>query len=236
MTQPSAKLTKSLTINGQQVTAIVNENVKLGLFSTGRATFTIVSESEPSGLVELHIGYNVKQLTPYFLGVIESKHKTGERWLITCRELIGALSFSASIAIRFATAKMVLDKLSELGITFVTPNAEYINKKAPCFYHTGTGLSVLQQIGKVFNIADYIFQQRPDGQIYVGSWSDSGWATSEINDFAEHVINVKSSTSGELIAIPKLRPGIKLNGRYITEVVLSGNKQLIKWSNKLNNN
>ena len=120
-----------------------------------------------------------------------------------------------------------------MGIRFVTPNAEYITKPVPCFYHHGTGISVLQQLGKVFNISDYIFQQRPDGQIYVGSWQDSGWAKSEINDFAEHPIKVKSSTMGELITIPKLRPGLKLNGRYITEVTLSGNKQQITWSKRL---
>lgn len=125
---------------------------------------------------------------------------------------------------------MVLAELSKLGVSFVTPNAEYLNKQAPCFYHNGTGLSALQQLASVFNIDDYIFQQRPDGQIYVGSWHDSGWSTSEINNFAEHPIKVKSSTSGELIAIPKLIPGLKLNGRYITEVILSGNKQVITWS------
>jgi len=233
VSQPSARLTKVLTIGDQPVTNLINDNIKLGLFITGRATFTVVSDNEPKGLVELQIGYNPNELTPYFLGVIESKHFANGRWFITCRELLGALSFPASIAIRFATAKLVLDKLSELGIKFVTPNAEYINTKVPCFYHNGTGITALQQLAKVFKIESYIFQQRPDGQIYVGSWNDSGWAKSEINDFAEHLIKVKNSTTGELIAIPKLRPGIKLNGRYITEVILSGNKQLITWSSKL---
>ena len=233
--QTSDRLTKVLTIGGKQVNSIVDESVKLGLFSTGRATFSITSDNEPSGIVELQIGYSATKLTPYFLGVIESKHFANNQWLITCRELMGALAFSSPIVIRHATAKMVLEKLSELGVKFVTPNADYINKKVPCFYHNGTGISALQQLGKVFNIDGYIYQQRPDGQIYVGSWADSGWAKSEINDFPEHTIKVKSSTSGELIAIPKLRPGIKLNGRYITEVIFSGNKQLIKWQSKLLN-
>lgn len=231
--QPSAKLTKILTIGGQPVTNIVSENVKLGLFSTGRATFTIIANAEPNGIVELHIGYNTTQLTPYFLGVIESKHFANGRWFLTCREILGALSTPVSIAIRFATAKTVLNKLSEIGIKFVTPNAEYFNQKAPCFYHHGTGITVLQQLGKVYNIKDYIFQQRSDGQVYVGSWHDSGWATSPINNFSEHPLSVKNSSTGEIIAIPNLRPGIKLNGRYITEVTLSGNKQTINWSKVL---
>lgn len=231
--QPSARLTKVLTIGDQQVTNIINDHVKLGLYCTGRATFTVTTDKEPSGLVELHLGYNVDKLTPYFLGVIESKHKSGDQWFITCRELLGALSFPASIAIRFATAKMVLDKLKATGLSFVTPGADYFNQKVPGFYHNGTGITVLQQLGKVFGIDNYIFQQRADGQIYVGSWQDSGWATSEINDFAEHIIKVKTSTLGEIMAIPQLRPGLKLNGRYITDVVLTGNKQQITWANKL---
>lgn len=229
----SNRLTKLLTIDGEPVNNIVNDDVKLGLFSTGRATFTFVSEREPKGLVELQIGYQVDKLTPYFLGVIESKHFANGKWLITCRELIGALSFRASIAIRFATAKKVLEQLAKLGVTFTSPNADYINTKVSGFYHNGTGITALQQVGKVFNIPDFIFQQRPDGQVYVGSWQDSGWSTSEINNFPEHPIKVSSSTAGELIAIPKLRPGVKINGRYITDVTLSGNKQKIKWSNNL---
>lgn len=64
--QPSARLTKVLTIGDQQVSNILNDNVKLALFSTGRATSTVISDKEPSGLVELHIGYNAKQLTSCF--------------------------------------------------------------------------------------------------------------------------------------------------------------------------
>lgn len=232
-TNPSARLTKILTINGQAVENIVTDSVKLGLYVAGRAMFTVVTEHEPQGIVELHIGYKVDNLTPYFLGVIESKHLANGRWFITCRELLGALSFPTSISIRHATAQMVLDKLTELGVEFSTPSAEYLTTKAPCFYHNGTGISVLQQLGNVFNIENYIFQQRNDGKIYVGSWDDSGWAKSEVNDFAEHPIKVSNSTSGELIAIPKLKPGLKLNGRYITEVTLTGNKQQITWASKL---
>lgn len=233
--QSSNRLTKVLTIDGKQVTSIVNDNVKLGLFSTGRAMFTVITNNEPKGLIELHIGYNIDQLTPYFLGVIESQHYSGGRWFITCREFLGALSFPFSIAIRFATANTVLNKLKQIGVDFVTPSAEYLNKKVPCFYHNGTGITALQEIGKVFNIENYIFQQRTDGKIYIGSWNDSGWAKSEINNFSEHPIKVSKSTLGEIVAIPKLRPGLKLNGRYITEVVLSGNKQTITWSKSLAN-
>lgn len=229
----STRLSNTLKIAGQPVTNIVAKTVQLDIASTGRAKFEVVTEQEPRGLVELHLGYTLDNMVPYFLGVIESKHQANGRWYLTCRELLGALSFSAPLAVRHPTIKAVLDELAKLGVEFVTPeNAEYLNKIAPAFYHSGTGIEALRQIGKVWGINDFIFQQRPDGKIFVGSWHDSRWPLAAINDFPEHTITAKSSTTGELIAIPKLRPGIKLNGRYITEVTLINDRMHIRWSNK----
>jgi len=229
----SARLIKVLTIAGTPVVNLVSVSVQLDLFSTGRASFTVITEQEPAGLVELHLGYQVDKLTPYFLGVIESKHQANGRWFLTCRELIGALSFPAPMAIRFATMLDVLNKLAELGLEFVYPDQAYLNTPVPAFYHHGDGISVLRQLGQVYQVPDYIFQQRPDGKVYAGSWHDSGWAGTEINDFSEHPLKVKTSTTGEVVAIPKLRPGLKLNGRYITETTLTGNTQVIRWSKTL---
>ncbi|MCL1123293.1 hypothetical protein [Shewanella surugensis] len=229
----SVKLTKVLTIGGQPVINIVSDHVQLDLFSTGRAIFVVCCESEPSGLVELHLGYQVSTLIPYFLGVIEKKHFSQGMWFLTCRELIGALSFPAPLAIRFATLKHVLSGLSLLGVEFVYPEAEYINNPVPCFHHSGDGVSALRSLGRIYQITDYIFQQRSDGKIYVGSWHDSGWANNPITDFSEHPIVTKTATTGRLLVIPKMRPGIKLNGRYITQVVLSKNTQEITWSKTL---
>ena len=229
----TARLSNSLKIGGQHVTNIVDKTVQLDIASTGRAKFEVVTEQEPSGLVELHLGYTLDNMIPYFLGVIESKHHANGRWYLTCRELLGALSFPAPVAVRHPTIKAVLDELTKLGVEFVTPeNAEYLNKITPAFYHSGTGIEALRQIGKAWGINDFIFQQRPDGKIFVGSWHDSRWPLSAINDFPVHTITAKSSTTGELIAIPKLRPGIKLNGRHITEVTLINDRMHIRWSNK----
>ena len=188
----------------------------------------------------MHLGYRVDNLTPYFLGVIEKKHHSNGKWFLTCRELIGALSFPAPMAIRFATVKDVLTQLSTLGLEFVYPidftnGHDYVNNPVPGFHHHGTGISALRSLGKTYQIPDYIFQQRPDGKIFVGSWHDSRWPAAAVNDFSEHPIKVKSANSGELVVIPKLRPGLKLNGRYIREVTLSGNKQGVTWSKTLLN-
>lgn len=229
----STRLTKLLTIGGIPVTNIVSDSVQLDLFSTGRASFIVVCDFEPTGIVELHLGYKVDNLEPYFMGVIESKYQSAGRWFLTCRELIGALSLPVPIAIRFATMRNVLTKISEIGIELTCPDVDYSDQVVPCFYHHGDGISALRQLANIFQIPDFIFQQRTDGTIYVGSWQDSGWSRSIINDFSEHPIKSTSSTKGELVVIPKLRPGLKLNGRYITETTLVGTKQVIRWSKTL---
>ncbi|MDO6426248.1 hypothetical protein Q4489_04450 [Thalassotalea sp. 1_MG-2023] len=226
----TTRLTKVLLINNEPVKNIVSDTVQLDLFSPGRAIFTVICEQEPKGLVELQLGYKTSELTPYFLGVIESKHQIKNQWILTCRELIGALSFYVPISIRFATAEQVLANIAELGIEFIIPNEEYMKTPVACFYHSGNGISALKQLGKIYQIENYIFQQQNNGKIYVGSWDHSPWAQETIENFDESVINVKNATNGECVAIPKLRPGIKINNRYITETTLTGNKQGLKWS------
>ncbi|KZN61565.1 hypothetical protein [Pseudoalteromonas luteoviolacea] len=226
------RLSDSLHIGGLSVTTVINKQVQLDLNSAGRARFEVITELEPVGLVELHLGYEVSNMKPYFLGVIESKYFANGRWYLTCRELLGALAFSKPFSLRHPTIAQVLDELDE-NIEFVTPAADYMQIKVPMFCHAGTGIEALREIGRVWQIPHYIFQQRPDGKVYVGSWQDSRWAQLTINDFPEHSLKASSSTTGEVIAIPKLRPGLKLNGRYINEVTLSNDRMQIRWSNKL---
>jgi hypothetical protein len=231
----SARLNSILNINGLPAVTVVNKQIQLDLNSTGRAMFEVVTEQTPTGLVELHLGYTVDNMQPYFLGVIESKHQSNGRWFLTCRELIGALSFSAPIAIRHATINQVLSALNN-NIEFITPDnnsADYMQKVVPHFYHSGTGIEALKQIGRVYQIPQFIFQQRPDCKIYVGSWQHSRFAQNSISDYPEHTINATSSTTGTLVAVPKLRPGIKINDRFITEVTLSNDRMQIRWSKQL---
>ncbi|MEI8668887.1 hypothetical protein P4S65_11825 [Pseudoalteromonas sp. B131b] len=104
----STRLSDTLTIGGKPVTSIVTKSVQLDIASTGRAKFEIVTEEVPSGLVELHLGYTLDNMVPYFLGVIESKHQANGRWYLTCRELLGALSFTAPLQFAMQQSKRCL--------------------------------------------------------------------------------------------------------------------------------
>lgn len=226
-------LNKLLRVNNKPVDLIC-DHVQLFLSSPGRALFEIATDDEPAGLIELHIGYKTDDLTPYFLGVIESKRKAGDKWYLTCRELVGALAYAAPVSIRFATLRAVLDEYEKLGITFVTPEIDYVTNHVACFYHDGCGISALRQLGSVFGIENFMFQQQANGQVYVGSWNHSNWSDSPVT-LPDHVFTYSNANSVELMAVPKLRPGLKLNGNFVTSVILNKSQMAIQWSHRLLN-
>lgn len=226
------KLQTLLTIGGEVVTP-AHHNVVLSLRSPGRAVFVVAEDTLPSGLVEFHIGYQDK-LVPYFYGVIESKQQRAGRWFITCRELVGALSFALPIARRHPTLRDVCDEIERAGITIELPDADYASRKIPCFYHSDDGVNALRKLGSAFGITDYIFQQRTNGNVYVGSWHDSGWqAEDKTITTAEHIFKSSNASSATLFAVPYLRPGMKLNQRYVGQVELKETEQSILWSPQL---
>ena len=228
------KLQQRLTINNS-VVEIVDRTTSHDLYSPGRAVFEVITKEAPTGLVELHIGYKDK-LTPYFLGAIESKIKKNNSWLITCRELIGALSFGCDFSLRHPTLRDVLEQINRCGVTCIAPDTKYAQTKIPAFCHVGDGVTALRQIGNAFDISDYIFQQRSGGTIYVGSWHDSNWSQPEnARELPLHVFTSHSAKHAKLVAIPHLRPGIKINDRYVKEVKLVKSQQEITWSQSLSN-
>ncbi len=225
------KLHKLLTIGGNTM-IIAADNINLDLWAPGRAMFTVSQEKEPTGLVEYSIGYK-DHLVPYFVGVIESATQTAGAWHLTCRELLGTFaSISKPMALRHPTALDVLNELGPLSLTFLPAEAPYMEKKIPFFYHQGDALSALRQIGKAFDIPNFIVQQRADSRIYVGAWEHSGWQDKPIK-VPDHVFKSQNAASATVLALPQLRPGILLNNKYVSQVTFSGLEQKIVWSHLL---
>lgn len=227
------KLSKALSINNEPVN-MVQDVVQLYLHSPGRATFEVITDEEPKGLVSLHIGYQAGNLQPYFLGVIDRKYQHGERWYLTCRELLGALSFEQPFSLRFPALTDVLDVMATTAGSFETPDKDYTKKPVPAFHHSGDGITALRQLGSVFDIPDYIFQQRTSGTFYVGSWHDSHWAQTPVT-LPAHLFTSSNAVNASFMAVPKCRPGLLLNNRYVLETILNDNTMTITWSHKLLN-
>ncbi|MCO1336851.1 hypothetical protein MO867_21210, partial [Microbulbifer sp. OS29] len=168
------QLHKRLTVNGEPV-SIIDDDVRLDLFSPGRAAFTVGSSTNLTGLVQLDLGYNVNKLQTFFIGyVVNCTNVSADQKKLMCRELSASLSKVVPLAERYVTLSGVLGAVSSLtGLQFVMGTGSYTNNKAPTFYSMGTGFWVMDNLAQVFDIPQCIWQQQGDGKVFVGSWADS---------------------------------------------------------------
>ncbi|WHI46818.1 hypothetical protein [Microbulbifer sp. VAAF005] len=224
------QLHKRLTVNGEPV-SIINDDVRLDLFTPGRAAFTVRSSANLNGLVQLDLGYNPNQLQRFFIGyVVNCTTVNGDQKLM-CRELTAALAKVVPLAERYITLAGVLGVISSLtGLQFVIGTGSYTDNKAPAFYSMGTGYWVMDHLGQAFDIPQYTWQQQGDGKVFVGSWADSYWAGRPLALPSGYTTNFGISNRAKIACIPRLRPGVLLNGHYATKVELSGNYMNLTWS------
>lgn len=118
----------------------------------------------------------------------------------------------------------------ETGMEFKYPDQPYSREKIPLFTHTGSGYQLLHSIGRLFAVPQYIWQQSPDGSVFVGSRAHSRWA-----DKAEH-ITIDSgdfiNQTSQAVSIPihaRIRPACVVNGKHITRVKLERDAYELEW-------
>nr|VFJ42981.1 MAG: hypothetical protein BECKFM1743A_GA0114220_1000338 [Candidatus Kentron sp. FM]VFJ43731.1 MAG: hypothetical protein BECKFM1743C_GA0114222_1000338 [Candidatus Kentron sp. FM]VFK05705.1 MAG: hypothetical protein BECKFM1743B_GA0114221_1000338 [Candidatus Kentron sp. FM] len=212
------------------------EDVRLDLRSPGRGNFTIQGETLPNedvNLVQFRLGY--PKLGPYHLlfnGYVERIEPIDKRHaIIFCRELTGILRHDIRFALRHVTLREILAKVSALtGLTFVTPDTEYANRKLPTVYSMGTGYNLMDTIGKTLAIPRYLWQLESDGKVFVGSWADSYWANRQITIPDKVLTAHHSNNTVRFAAIPALRPGVRMNNRYVQRLRFSGDEMEIQWT------
>jgi hypothetical protein len=225
------QLHKRLTVNGE-VVPLIDDDVRLDLFSPGRAAFKVRSTSTLKGLVQLDLGYNPNQLQRFFIGyVVNCTAIDSDQKKLLCRELTASLAQLVPLAERYVTLAGVLGVVSAMtGLQFVTGTGSYTDNKAPAFYSAGTGYWVMDHLGQAFGIPQYTWQQQGDGKVFVGSWSDSYWAGRFLELPMGFATNFGIANRARVACIPRLRPGVFLNGSYITKVELTGNFMNLAWS------
>ena len=74
----------------------------------------------------------------------------------------------------------------------------------------------MDELAQAFSIDDLFWQQQGNGQIYLGSWKDSHWADKPITIANELMTNHTANKSVKIPAIPKLKPGVVVNGPSIS--------------------
>lgn len=219
-----------LKINGERV-ALVSHDVALNAMMPGRATFTVESAKPLSGVAFFSFGVDGRQQHGHFYGYIERSVPAGRGvQTIFCREKSNMLEMPVPLALRNVTLKEVLAKTKEItGLGFALPSADYTAKKVPHFINTGNGFHLIKAIADVFGISGYLWQQRRDGLIYVGSWKDGHWSDTPIHIPAAVLDKQLATQSAEIMAIPGLRPNYLLNDNRLTSVRMVESKMVVSW-------
>jgi hypothetical protein len=227
------KLDRQLNINNTPY-HVIEDRVLLDLDSPGRAQFLIDAGDKPVAakqVVSFTLGYAKHDtMQRVFLGFVESVNTVDKRQKLFCRELSAVLYAPLRLDLRHVTMQEVITDIhTKTGLTFSVGDGAYSSKKVANFYNLGNGYQAMQSMARVFGITDYIWQQQGHGVIYAGSWQDSRWADLPIDVPAEMFTEHLSNNSAKLVAIPALRPGVKLNGNIVTKVDFSGNQMVVTW-------
>lgn len=226
------KLHKSLSINGSTYD-LVSDEVRLDLRNPGRAKFLIRSSKPLRGLVTLDIGYNDKPLQRHFVGYVERcTPSNSQEQIVFCREVAAILTHPLPMGLRHVNLGEVLSEVSKrTGLRFRVPDAPYAKVKTPYFYSLAAGIQTMDSLAQVFGIADFLWHQQGDGEVYVGSWADSFWGSRPPLQLPVELFdNYLGNRSATIAALPGLRPGASINqGERITSVILSGTEMTLQW-------
>jgi len=229
------KLIKRITVAGVEV-GLVKEHVWLDVSTPGRADFTVRSSTPLSGVVQMWLGVAGRSMMEYFTGIILRTTTVDDfQQRIFCRELTGVLLQVIPVSIRKASMRDILSVYSrKTGLSFLVPDQGYADTPCPAFQTHGSGLHGLDALGSIFGIKDYIWQQQGDGNVFAGSWADSKWADKSVTVPEKFFQDIQLNGTKTMQAAPGLRPGVKLNGEYITSLQLQEHYMVVSCATQLN--
>lgn len=222
----------TLQIDAQTVPVASCELV-IDLSACGRGFITAGTDQDNTGkLIRVDVGYN-EQTLRWFTGYVERDQaaENGFRRMLV-RELVGVFERSWPMSMQHPTLRQVTDKLAaDSGLTFILPEGKaYTDRAIPHFVHSGTGWQLLSNLGRAFAIDDYIWQQLPDGTVWLGQWSDSRFANLPISIPNEYTKAAGAGNSITLPAIPSIRPGVLADNQRITRVALKDDDITLTWT------
>lgn len=221
------KLSTNLTLGGNPV-SLVEHDIVLDLSAGGRAALAIEGSAEKGQTLTVDLGYN-GSLRRWFTGYVYDVQpaENGNSKLL-CRELAGIMGSAFPVSIQHPTLRSLLAWLSDkTSLAFLLPDGvDYTDRQIPNFTSAGTGYQLLNNAGRAFAVPDFIWQQQPDGAIFVGSHADSRWAARAV----ELPTEFSSRQAGNNITtapIPAMRPGAIVNGKRVMRVRLKGDEMTI---------
>lgn len=229
------KLHKQLLIAGDD-THLISEDIALNSHRPGRAVFNVKSDEPLKGIVQFSLGYEAQKLTPWFLGYIESSTQLDKKQqTITCRELPATLEKKLFLNLRHQTLAQVLTAISaKTGLAFVVDDNDMNSLTLPFFYSTGSGYHCMDNLGSMFGIENYFWQQQANGQVFVGNWANSFWANKSPEIGQQWFNKFGAGPRAKIPAMPRLRPGVFLKSLgYINSIRLQGSHMALTWGPSL---
>ncbi|MGF1719446.1 hypothetical protein L4D20_05280 [Vibrio kyushuensis] len=225
------KLNKRLFVAGQEA-KLADNKVSLHHSLGSSAHFTYQSDTAPEQFddVRFDIGYE-ENTQLWFEGYVEKVYPSANgSHKILVKEHSCILSKRWPVAVEHATMREVIAVLSDLvGLTFNLPtNANYIDKRIPNFTSQGTGYQCLKQIGKAFNITDFIWFQNTDQSIYIGAFEHSRFHNKNVQ-IPEHLTTKQVGNTISFAPFPVLRPAAIVNGNRVKRLDLIGDEMSATW-------
>lgn len=226
------KIIQRCMINGKQ-TEITDISLVLSLNASGRGFVTLPNQRSTlaGAMIQIDFGRD-GQAWRYFSGYVERDQpaENGARRLFI-REAAAVLDFSFPCVIQHPTLRDVLDDLGKKsGIVFITASSAYVSTPVPCVTHSGSGTRLLDHLGRIFSIQDYVWHPMPDGSVFVGSASDSRFASLTIPEIPdEYALGHSAGNSMDIMLIETLRPGVNLPAGRITRVAIHNETMTLTW-------
>ena len=206
------KLDERISIGGASY-RLIHRDLMLVLSDAGRATFRVESKTKPTGVVLYQCGYARHTFHDYFRGYIDRvQQESNKSWTLHCREFAHGLIQTANISLRQCLITDVLrDVTNATRVQFAAVDP---GKQVPRYASQGEGFNALRNIARVFAVSDFVFYQQTDGLIWLGEWQTSAYATPD-RVIDERFFTRRTPDSAVLPAMPKLRPGMLINGKRL---------------------
>lgn len=209
-----------------------NINLSLSLNGCGLGFITAVTDRDCTGqLVRLDLGYN-NTIYRFLTGFVErsAKAENGAQRLFI-RELVGLLDRDWPCSLQHPTLRDVINTISATSaMRFTVPDAQYADRAIPHFQHHGSGYQLLANLGRAFDIPDFVWYQLPDGTVFVGSYADSRFSHAPVDIPLEFIQCGNAGNSLTVPLIPAIRPGVIVNGQHITKVDVTDDTMTLSWT------
>ena len=221
------KLDVKIEIGGKPL-KLVQHDVALAFSNAGQATFRVISDTEPRGVVLFDAGYAASKMHRFFVGyVTKTAHQSQKHWTVYCKELSNALSIPCTISLRNCNLTDVLAEITKTtDLQFVTTAGQ---QQIPRFSSHADGFYAIRNTGRVFKVADFAWYQTRDGKIWLGEWKDCEYANAGNIELDTQRYTKQQPQGATLPAIPALRPGMLLNNRRLEYVRLKDHETTIRW-------